>query len=101
MFSRSQRADEDTWLVFTIQESQSASQQSDQLRAWLETNKPSKVTRQSGVGWISVKRGSEERRVKSSQAKAEWETEGERTMETVNHLASKFGDTGSKWMFHV
>ena len=41
-------------------------------------------------------------RVKSSQAKAEWEsTEGDQTMKTVNHLASKFGDTGGKWMFHV
>ena len=50
---------------------------------------------------LSVLR-SRERRVKSAEAKAEWESiEGERTMGTINNLASKFGDMGGKWLFHV
>ena len=40
--------------------------------------------------------------MKSAEAKAEWESiEGERTMGTINNLASKFGDMGGKWLFHV
>ena len=51
---------------------------------------------------MSVQLRSRERRVKSPEAKAEWESiEGERTLETVNNLASKFGDMGGKWLFHV
>ena len=42
------------------------------------------------------------RRVKSAEAKAEWKgTKEERTMDTVNNLAAKYGDTGGKWLFHV
>ena len=40
--------------------------------------------------------------MKSAEAKAEWDSiEGERTMGTINNLASKFGDMGGKWLFHV
>ena len=118
LFARSVKADKDDWLDFTIQESLSARQQSEQLKIWLVSNKPSQVTRQSGVGWISVRLGSvvkrveppyydplfrsHNRRVKSAEAKAEWDdVEGERNMETVNTLANNFGDTGGKWLFHV
>ena len=103
LFARSMGADRDHWLGFQVQEKLSARQQLEQLQVWLGTNKPSLVQRSSGVGWIAVKRGDRERRVKSVQAKAEWDgLEGEeRTMETVNQLAAKFGDTGGKWLFHV
>ena len=60
------------------------------------------MQRSSGVGWIAVKLGDKDRRVKSAQAKAEWDgLKGERTMESVNKLAVKYGDTGGKWLFHV
>ena len=50
---------------------------------------------------LSVLR-SRERRGKSAEAKAEWDSiEGERTMGTINNLASKFGDMEGKWLFHV
>ena len=118
LFSRSVKADQDDWLVFTIQETLPAQVEYEKLRTWLENNRPSKVTRESGVGWISVRLGSvtirvrtqhlliqlrsRERRFKSAEAKAEWESiEGERTMGTINNLASKFGDMGGKWLFHV
>jgi len=102
LFARSMGADRDHWLGFQIQESLSARQQEEPLKLWLVTNKPSKVARAAGVGWISIMLGSDGRRVKSAQAKAEWErTEEERNMETVNSLASQYGDTGGKWLFHV
>ena len=91
-----------TRLVLQVQEKLSARQQLEQLQVWLGTNKPSLVERSSGVGWIAVKLGDNDRRVKSAQAKAEWDgLEGERSMETVNRLANKYGDTGGKWLFHV
>ena len=118
LFSRSVKADQDDWLVFTIQETLPAQVEYEKLRTWLENNRPSMVTKESGVGWISVRLGSvtirvrtqhlliqlrsRERRFKSAEAKAEWESiEGERTMGTINNLASKFGDMGGKWLFHV
>ena len=80
----------------------SARQQLEQLQVWLASNKPSLVQRSSGVGWIAVKLGDKDRRVKSAQAKAEWDgLKGERTMESVNKLAVKYGDIGGKWLFHV
>ena len=88
--------------MLQVQEKLSARQQLEQLQVWLGTNKPSLVERSSGVGWIAVKLGDKDRRVKSVQAKAEWDgLRGERTMETVNQLAAKYGDTGGKWLFHV
>ena len=85
-----------------VQEKLSARQQLEQLQVWLGSNKPSLVERSSGVGWIAVKLGDNDRRVKSARAKAEWEgLKGERTMETVDKLAAKYGDTGGKWLFHV
>ena len=103
LFARSMGADRDHWLGFQVQEKLSARQQLEQLQVWLGSNKPSLVLRSSGVGWIAVKQGGTgERRVKSVQAKAEWEgLEGERSMETVNQLAAKYGDTGGKWLFHA
>ena len=80
----------------------SARQQLEQLQVWLASNKPSLVERSSGVGWIAVKLGDLDRRVKSARAKAEWDRlGGERTMTTVNKLAVKYGDTGGKWLFHL
>ena len=58
LFSRSVKADQDDWLVFTIQETLPAQVEYEKLRTWLENNRPSKVTRESGVGWISVRLGS-------------------------------------------
>ena len=85
-----------------MQDGVAARQQLGQLQAWLGSNKPSLVQRSSGVGWIAVRRGDRDRRVKSVQAKAEWDgLRGERTMETVNELAVQYGDTGGKWLFHV
>ena len=103
LFARSQGADSDHWLEFQVQENLPARQQLRLLQVWLGNNKPSMVQRSSGVGWIAVKRGDRQRRVKSVQAKAEWEgLKGEeRTMETVNQLAAKYGDTMGKWLFHV
>ena len=102
LFARSQGADGDHWLGFQVQEKLSARQQLEQLQVWLGSNKPSLVQRSSGVGWIAVKLGDLDRRVKSAQAKAEWDgLKGERSMETVNRLANKYGDTGGKWLFHV
>ena len=102
LFARSQGADSDHWLEFQVQENLPARQQLRLLQVWLGNNKPSMVQRSSGVGWIAVKRGDRQRRVKSAQAKAEWDgLEGERTMETVNQLAAKYRDTGGKWLFHA
>ena len=58
LFSRSVKADQDDWLVFTIQETLPAQVEYEKLRTWLEKNRPSKETRESGVGWISVRLGS-------------------------------------------
>ena len=102
LFARSQGADSDHWLQFQVQQKLSARQQLGQLQVWLGSNKPSLVRRSAGVGWIAVKHGDKDRRVKSAQAKAEWDgLEGERTMETVNQLAAKYRDTGGKWLFHL
>ena len=102
LFARSIGADKDHWLGFQVQQGLSARQQLEQLQIWLGRNKPSLTQRSSGVGWIAVQLGDQDRRVKSAQAKAEWDgLEGERTMETVNRLAAKYGDTGGKWLFHV
>ena len=102
LFARSRGADEAHWLGFQVQEKLSARQQLEQLKVWLGSNKPSLVERSSGVGWIAVKLGDNDRRVKSAQAKKEWDgLRGERTMETVNQLAAKYGDTGGKWLFHL
>ena len=57
LFARSKGADKDHWLNFKIDESLAARQQMEPLKLWLVTNKPSEVTRESGVGWISVKLG--------------------------------------------
>ena len=50
--------DRPDWLVFTIQETLPAQVEYEKLRTWLEKNRPSKETRESGVGWISVRLGS-------------------------------------------
>ena len=102
LFARSRGADTDRWLGFQVQQELSARQQLGPLQVWLSSTKPSLVLRSSGVGWIAVKLGNHDRRVKSVQAKAEWDGLGrERNMETVNKLAAKYGDTGGKWLFHV
>ena len=42
------------WLRFNIQETGWRSRQFGDLKNWLEQNKPSKVLRSDGIGWISV-----------------------------------------------
>ena len=103
LFARSRGADSDRWVRFEVREERlSARQQLRELQDWLRSNKPSLVKRSSGVGWIAVRLGNQDRRVKSAQAKAEWDgLRGERNMESVNKLAAKYGDSGGKWLFHV
>ena len=47
-------ADDADWVTFDIEETGWRSRQEGELRAWLEQNKPSKVLRSDGVGWIAV-----------------------------------------------
>ena len=107
LFAESVAADNDQWLAFQI-EKIPASQQMEQLKMWLASNKPSqvhcfdrkfsfqlciKVTRESGIGWIAIKMS--DRSGKNLAAKAEWDSlEGEMTMEIVNSIAAKHGVTG-------
>ena len=90
------------WSQVRQEKEVSARQQLRELQGWLGSNKPSLVLRSSGVGWIAVKRGNRQRRIKSARAKIEWEElEGERSMEEVNRLAVRYCDTGGKWLFHA
>jgi len=99
LFAESVAADNDQWISFQI-EKIPASQQIEQLKMWLVTNKPSQVMRSSGVGWIAVKMTG--RSGKNLEAKEEWDTwTGVRNMETVNTVARKHGVTGGKWLCHV
>ena len=99
LFAESVAADNDQWISFQI-EKIPASQQIEQLKMWLVTNKPSQVMRSSGVGWIAVKMTG--RSGKNLEAKEEWDTwTGARNMETVNTIARKHGVTGGKWLCHV
>ena len=100
----SANADNDDWLCFVIKETER--EQMGELKRWLELNKPSKVRRSSGVGWISVMTSKvdegEKEDVDLDDAKAEWEScVEERTMETVNSLAVKYNDTAGKWLLHI
>lgn len=54
LFADSVEADEAEWLVFHIKEPGWRSKQLGDLKNWLEQNKPSKVRRADGIGWISV-----------------------------------------------
>ena len=47
-------ADEAEWLSFHIKETGWRSNQLGELKSWLEQNKPSKVLRSDGIGWIAV-----------------------------------------------
>ena len=55
LFAASIAADDDEWLQFQVEDNVPAKQQLDQLKMWLMSNSPSKVTRSSGIGWIAVK----------------------------------------------
>ena len=54
LFDESLDKNKDQWISFQI-EKIPASQQIEQLKMWLVTNRPSQVMRSSGVGWIAVK----------------------------------------------
>ena len=99
LFDESLDKNKDQWISFQI-EKIPASQQIEQLKMWLVTNRPSQVMRSSGVGWIAVKMTG--RSGKNQEAKEEWDTwTGARSMETVNMIARKHGVTGGKWLCHV
>ena len=99
LFDESLDKNKDQWISFQI-EKIPASQQIEQLKMWLVTNRPSQVMRSSGVGWIAVKMTG--RSGKNLEAKEEWDTwTGARNMETVNMIARKHGVTGGKWLCHV
>ena len=99
LFDESLDKNKDQWISFQI-EKIPASQQIEQLKMWLVTNRPSQVMRSSGVGWIAVKMTG--RSGKNLEAKEEWDTwTGARSMETVNMIARKHGVTGGKWLCHV
>ena len=108
LYVESLASDNDQWLFFQI-EKIPASQQMEQLRMWLATNRPSQarsrfkamhghnypsqINRDSGIGWIAIKMT--ERPSKNLAAKEDWDKlEGEKTMETVNSIAAKHGVTG-------
>jgi len=99
LYNESLASDNDQWLFFQI-EKVPASQQMEQLKMWLATNKPSQINRDSGIGWIAIKMT--ERSSKNLAAKEEWDKlEEEPTMETVNQIAAKHQVTGGKWLCHV
>jgi len=99
LYNESLASDNDQWLFFQI-EKVPASQQMEQLKMWLATNKPSQIHRDSGIGWIAIKMT--ERSSKNLAAKEEWDKlEEEPTMETVNQIAAKHQVTGGKWLCHV
>ena len=100
LFAASMAADDDQWLQFQVEEAVPAKQQLDQLKMWLVANRPSTVTRSSGVGWIAVKFKDKGKKV--LEAKAAWDnTEGEKGMELVNQLAEQFHVMGGKWLCHL
>ena len=112
LYNESLASDNDQWLFFQI-EKVPASQQMEQLKMWLATNKPSQVRfltvpfvhctnytcprqihRDSGIGWIAIKMT--DRSSKNLAAKEEWDKlEEEPTMETVNQIAAKHKVTGN------
>ena len=111
LYNESLASDNDQWLFFQI-EKVPASQQMEQLKMWLATNKPSQVSltyywsylfitkcprqihRDSGIGWIAIKMT--DRSSKNLAAKEEWDNlEEEPTMETVNQIAAKHQVTGN------
>ena len=112
LYNESLASDNDQWLFFQI-EKVPASQQMEQLKMWLATNKPSQVSvinlilvclfitkcprqihRDSGIGWIAIKMT--DRSSKNLAAKEEWDKlEEEPTMETVNQIAAKHQVTGN------
>jgi len=99
LYNESLASDNDQWLFFQI-EKVPASQQMEQLKMWLATNKPSQIHRDSGIGWIAIKMT--DRSSKNLAAKEEWDKlEEEPTMETVNQIAAKHKVTGGKWLCHV
>jgi len=104
LFADSREADNDNWLVFILQRARS-DQQLRELKTWLEKTKPSKVLRSDGVGWISVIFSSAQLSSApqdEDKVKTAWESvEGERTMETVNSLATKYCYRAGKWMHQV
>ena len=100
LFAASVAADDDRWLHFQVNPDIPAGEQLDSLKVWLVSNKPSTVTRSSGVGWIAVKFKDKGKKV--LEAKAAWDSfEGEKTMEVVNKLAIEFHVMGGKWMCHL
>ena len=106
-------ADNAEWLVFNIKQTGWRNTQQGELKSWLEQNKPSKVLKSDGIGWISVICSSEDLEEEDpsvaemtaqleGDVKTEWETiEGERNMETVNRLAEKFNHRAGKWLLHI
>jgi len=100
LFAASVAADDDQWLQFQVEAAVPARQQLDQLKLWLVANRPSTISRSSGVGWIAVKFKDKGKKV--LEAKAAWDShEGEKTMEVVNKLATEFQVMGGKWMCHL
>ena len=51
-------ADMAEWVTFNIKETGWRNSQLGALKSWLEQNKPSKVLRSDGIGWIAVSCGS-------------------------------------------
>ena len=54
LFADGVEAEKAEWLRFNIKETGWRSRQLGELRNWLEQNKPSKVLRSDGIGWIAV-----------------------------------------------
>ena len=54
LFADGVEAEKSEWLRFNIMETGWRSRQLGDLRNWLEQNKPSKVLRSDGIGWIAV-----------------------------------------------
>ena len=99
LFAASVAADADQWLQFQLQSGVPAREQLQQLKTWLMTNKPSAITRSSGIGWIAVK--FKDRKKKALEAKYEWVNEEYKKMELINQLAEKYQVKGGKWMCHL
>jgi len=100
LFAASIAADEDKWLQFQVEDGVPVRHQLGKLKRWLGENRPSNVTRSSGVGWIAVKFRDRGRKV--LEAKIAWDAfQGNKNMEVVNNLAEKFGVNGGKWLCHL
>lgn len=94
-------ADMDEWITFDPRDS------IEPLDAWLEKYPPSEVSREDGIGWISVlaRNSYEDDPPDTRGLQIAWEEMKAGNMpisyENITHLALGYNVTVGKWLFHV